>query len=54
MLESILQLGDAVEHRGIVIAPLFPRRTPVAEYATLAPVSEDQTVAGAPFALDVK
>jgi len=35
MLESILQLGDAVEHRGIVLAPLFPRRTPVAEYATL-------------------
>ena len=35
MLETILQLGDAVEHRGVVIAPLFPRRTPVAEYATL-------------------
>ena len=35
MLDSILQLGDAVEHRGIVLAPLFPRRTPVADYATL-------------------
>ena len=35
MLSTILQLGDAVEHRGIVIAPLFPRRTPVTEYATL-------------------
>ena len=35
MLESILQVGDAVEHRGVVLAPLFPRRTPVAEYATL-------------------
>ena len=30
-----MQDGDAVEHRGIVLAPLFPRRTPVAEYATL-------------------
>ena len=28
MLETILQLGDAVEHRGVVLAPLFPRRTP--------------------------
>src|SRR6266550_1538211 len=30
-----LQLGDPVEHRGVVIAPLFPRRQPVAEYMTL-------------------
>src|SRR5436190_13457411 len=30
-----LQLGDPVEHRGVVIAPLFPRRQPVAEYLTL-------------------
>src|SRR5437763_7568500 len=30
-----LQLGDPVEHRGIVIAPLFPRHDPVAEYLTL-------------------
>jgi hypothetical protein len=35
MLETTLQLGDAVEHRGVVIAPLFPRRTPIADYATL-------------------
>jgi hypothetical protein len=35
MLETILQVGDAVEHRGVVLAPLFARRTPVAEYATL-------------------
>ncbi len=30
MLSTILQVGDAVEHRGIVIAPLFPRQSPVA------------------------
>ena len=35
MLETVLQLGDAVEHRGVVLTPLFPRHTPVAEYATL-------------------
>lgn len=35
MIESSLQLGEPVEHRGIVIAPLFPRRTPVAAYVTL-------------------
>ena len=29
------QLGEPVEHRGIVVAPLFPRRDPVAEYVTL-------------------
>jgi hypothetical protein len=29
------QVGDAVEHRGIVVAPLFPRRNPVARYVTL-------------------
>lgn len=34
-MHETIQLGDAVEHRGIVLAPLFPRRTPVAEYATL-------------------
>jgi hypothetical protein len=32
---ELIQLGDAVEHRGIVVAPLFPRRDPVAEYITL-------------------
>jgi ARG and Rhodanese-Phosphatase-superfamily-associated Protein domain len=29
------QLGEPREHRGIVITPLFPRRTPVAAYLTL-------------------
>jgi hypothetical protein len=29
------QVGDPVEDRGIVIAPLFPRRDPVARYVTL-------------------
>jgi hypothetical protein len=29
------QLGEPVEHRGIVVAPLFPRRNPAADYATL-------------------
>jgi hypothetical protein len=30
-----LQLGDPVKHRGVVIAPLFPRSQPRAEYLTL-------------------
>jgi hypothetical protein len=30
-----IQLGDPVEHRGVVITPLFPRRQPVTEYLTL-------------------
>jgi ARG and Rhodanese-Phosphatase-superfamily-associated Protein domain len=30
-----LQLGEPVEHRGIVICPLFPHRDPVAAYITL-------------------
>ena len=34
-LKSPIQLGDAVEHRGVVIAPLFPRTDPRAEYLTL-------------------
>jgi hypothetical protein len=29
------QLGEPVEHRGVVITPLFPRIDPVAEYVTL-------------------
>jgi hypothetical protein len=29
------QLGEPMEHRGIVVAPLFPRRDPVAAYVTL-------------------
>jgi hypothetical protein len=35
MLTDFIQLGDPVEHRGVVVAPLFPRRTPVAAYLTL-------------------
>ena len=35
MVEIAFQLGDPVEHRGIVITPLFPRRDPVAAYVTL-------------------
>jgi hypothetical protein len=35
MLEATLQLGEPVEHRGVVLAPLFPRRSPAAEYVTL-------------------
>ena len=31
----LIQLGDAVEHGGVVIAPLFPRTDPRAEYLTL-------------------
>jgi hypothetical protein len=34
-LFETVQLGSAREHRGIVVCPLFPRRDPVAEYATL-------------------
>ena len=30
-----VQVGDPLEHRGIVVAPLFPRRNPVATYVTL-------------------
>jgi hypothetical protein len=35
MIHDYVQLGDAVEHRGIVVAPLFPRRDPVVDYMTL-------------------
>jgi hypothetical protein len=35
MISKLFQLGDAVEHRGVVIVPLFPRRDPVASYLTL-------------------
>src|SRR6266516_1422442 len=35
LASDTLQLGDPVEHRGMVIGPLFPRRQPVAEYLTL-------------------
>ncbi len=30
-----IQLGESVEHRGVVVAPLFPREQPRAEYLTL-------------------
>jgi hypothetical protein len=35
VLKNTVQIGDPIEHRGIVVAPLFPRRDPVAEYVTL-------------------
>jgi hypothetical protein len=37
MLENLtnFQLGEAVEHRGVVIAPLFPTRDPACSYLTL-------------------
>jgi hypothetical protein len=35
MFESTIQLGEPREVDGIVIAPLFPRRTPAAQYVTL-------------------
>jgi len=34
-LSSTIQLGEPVVHRGIVIAPLFPRRQPCADYILL-------------------
>jgi ARG and Rhodanese-Phosphatase-superfamily-associated Protein domain len=34
-VDQTIQLGEPVEHRGVVIAPLFPRRSPIAEYLTL-------------------
>jgi hypothetical protein len=34
-LDSTIQLGEPVSHRGVVVAPLFPRLTPVAAYVTL-------------------
>src|SRR5712691_7487039 len=34
-LKTPIQLGDPVEHRGVLIAPLFPRTDPRAEYLTL-------------------
>jgi ARG/rhodanese/phosphatase superfamily protein len=35
MVKDLIQLGDPVQHRGVVIAPLFPRSDPRAEYVTL-------------------
>src|SRR5215210_326114 len=34
MTTKTIQLGDPVEHRGIVVAPLFPRVQPEVEYLT--------------------
>jgi hypothetical protein len=33
--QTLIQLGEPVEHRGIVLAPLFPRTHPRAQYVTL-------------------
>jgi hypothetical protein len=41
MIHDLSQIGEPVEHRGIVIAPLFPGRDPVAAYVTL-----DEALAG--------
>jgi hypothetical protein len=35
MIMNSIQLGDPVEHRGVVIAPLFPRHDPETDYVTL-------------------
>jgi hypothetical protein len=35
VLRDLIQLGDPVEHRGIVVAPLFPQRDPVCKFVTL-------------------
>jgi hypothetical protein len=35
MIESLFQLGDPMELRGVVVTPLFPRRDPIAAYLTL-------------------
>ena len=35
MTLDTFQLGEPVEHRGIVVTPLFPRHDPVATYITL-------------------
>ncbi len=41
MIQNLIQIGEPAEHRGIVVAPLFPRRDPVAAYVTL-----DEALAG--------
>lgn len=35
MIKDMVQVGEPVEHRGIVVTPLFPRRDPVASFITL-------------------
>ena len=34
-LETTIQLGEPVVHRGVVLCPLFPRLSPAADYVTL-------------------
>jgi hypothetical protein len=41
MIQNLVQIGEPVEHRGIVVSPLFPRRDPIAAYVTL-----DEATAG--------
>jgi len=41
VIETVAQLGEPVDQRGIVVIPLFPRRDPVAAYLTL-----DEALAG--------
>jgi len=41
MIHDLFQIGEPAEHRGIVIAPLYPRQDPVAAYVTL-----DEALAG--------
>lgn len=41
MIQDLFQIGERAEHRGIVVAPLFPRTDPVATYLTL-----DEALAG--------
>jgi ARG and Rhodanese-Phosphatase-superfamily-associated Protein domain len=36
MIETSIQVGDPAAYRGVVVTPLFPRRTPVAPYLTLS------------------
>jgi len=35
VIETSIQIGEPIEHRGVVVAPLFPRANPEAEYLTL-------------------
>jgi hypothetical protein len=35
VIDTLFQLGEPTEHRGIVITPLFPQHNPVAAYVTL-------------------
>jgi hypothetical protein len=35
LTKTTFQLGDPIEHRGIAVTPLFPRRTPACTYLTL-------------------